>query len=338
MKAAKYIEKGKFSIEQGTVVAPKAGEVRLAVAYCGVCGTDVHIYHGVMDARVKPPQTIGHEASAVVAEVGEGVTDFQVGDHVVVRPLHFGEPHAFDKGNRHVGKNLKFIGIDAPGAFQSSWTVPAYTLHKLPASLSLKFGAFIEPLAVACHDVKKGRVQAGERCLVLGGGPIGTLIAFVLKAAGAEVLVSEVNENRIKMLDEFGFQTINPSQKDVVEHITNITEGAMMDCVFEVAGVQPAVEVMTQVLNATGRMVMVAIHGGGPRQVDLFKFFWSELELIGARLYEEDDYEKAIELATAGKIPFDALTTEVKPLEEIQSLFEIIDNNPNGMKYLVNCQ
>ncbi|WP_109831854.1 zinc-dependent alcohol dehydrogenase [Reichenbachiella versicolor] len=338
MKAAKYVSKGVFEIGEGTKVAPGAGEVRLDVAYCGVCGTDVHIYHGVMDARVNPPQTVGHEASATVAEIGEGVTNVKVGDKVAVRPLHFGEPHPFDKGHAHVGKNLKFIGIDSAGAFQNSWTVPAYTLHKLPEGMSLKNGAFIEPLSVATHDVKIGRVQAGENCLVIGGGPIGTLIAYVLKEKGANVIISEVNENRLEMLSELGFTTINPIKESLTEKISELTEEKMIDCAFEVSGSQPGVDAMTEVLNVRGRIVMVAIHGGEKKKVDLFKFFWSEIELLGARLYEEDDYEEAIRIAASGFIPFEKLTTKVDTLDNIQSIFETIDNNPAGMKYLIDCQ
>ncbi|MEM6842701.1 MAG: alcohol dehydrogenase catalytic domain-containing protein [Bacteroidota bacterium] len=338
MKAAFYKEKGKFEIGETSSRSPEAGEVRLDVAYCGVCGTDVHIYHGVMDKRIQPPQIVGHEASATVAEVGEGVDNVKVGDKVAVRPLKFGEPHPFDKGHAHVGKNLKFIGIDAPGAFQNSWVVPAYALHTLPDGLSLRHGAFIEPLAVACHDVKIGRVKARENCLVIGGGPIGTLIAFVLREKGANAIVSEVNEKRLEMLKGFGFEVINPIKEDIVERVQDLTDEAMADCVFEVSGSAAGVKTMTEVVNVRGRIVMVAIHGGGPREVDLFKFFWSEIELLGARLYEEEDYEEAIGIAASGNIPFDGLITQENPLDQIQQVFEAIDNNPAGMKYLINCQ
>lgn len=338
MKAAYYKEKGKFEVGEGQAIKPGKGEVRLDVAYCGVCGTDVHIYHGVMDGRVKAPMPVGHEASAVVAELGEGVSNVKVGDKVAVRPLHFGEPHPYDKGHPHVGKNLKFIGIDSQGAFQNSWTVPAYTLHHLPEHLSLKHGAFIEPLAVACHDVKIGRVEAGENCLVIGGGPIGTLIAYVLKEKGANVFISEVNETRLEMLEGLGFQTISPVKENLQQRVAELTDEAMIDCAFEVSGSAHGVQAMTDVVNVRGRIVMVAIHGGEKKQVDLFKFFWAEIELLGARLYEEDDYEEAIRIAASGNIPFEQLITKVDTLDNIQSIFEIIDNNPAGMKYLIDCQ
>lgn len=338
MKAAFYTEKGKFNIGDSEPIKPQKGEVRLNVAYCGVCGTDVHIFHGVMDQRVNTPQTVGHEASAVVAEIGEEVSNVKVGDKVAVRPLHFGTPHPFDKGNAHVGKNLKFIGIDSPGAFQKSWTVPAYTLHALPEGLSLAHGAFIEPLSVACHDVKIGRVKQDENCLVIGGGPIGTLIAYVLKEKGAKVMISEVNESRLEMLQSLGFNTVNPIKENITDRISEWTNEAMMDCVFEVSGSAAGVETMTEVVNARGRIVMVAIHGGEKKKVDLFKFFWSEIELLGARLYEEEDYEEAIRIAAKGNIPFEKLITKVDTLDNIQAVFEEIDNNPAGMKYLIDCQ
>ena len=338
MKGAYYQAKGQFEVKDSEPVTPAPGEVRLEVAYCGVCGTDVHIYHGVMDQRIKPPQIVGHEASAVVAELGEGVEHVAIGDKVAVRPLRFGAPHPFDKGYAHVGKNLKFIGIDSAGAFQNSWTVPAYTLHKLPDGLSLKHGAFIEPLAVACHDVKIGRVHAGEQCLVIGGGPIGTLIAFVLREKGVTPIVSEINPARRDMLSGFGFNVVDSTAENVVARISALTDEKMIDCAFEVSGSAAGVQTMTEVVNVRGRIVMVAIHGGGPKEVDLFKFFWSEIEMLGARLYEEEDYEEAIRLAAAGDIPFESLITQVATLDDIQRVFEAIDNNPAGMKYLIDCQ
>jgi len=338
MKAAFYKEKGHFGIGECKQVKPAKGEVRLEVAYCGVCGTDVHIFHGVMDQRVAPPQIVGHEASAVVAELGEGVTGIEVGEKVAVRPLKFGAAHPFDKGYEHVGKNLKFIGIDSPGAFQGSWTVPDYTLHKLPESLSLKHGAFIEPLAVACHDVKIGRVKAGENCVVIGGGPIGTLIALVLKEKGARVIVSEINSSRLEMLRELGLTTVNPIEENLTETVRLHTDDAMADCVFEVSGSATGAQVMTELVNVRGRIVMVAIHAGEPRKVDLFRFFWSELELLGARLYQKEDYQEAIELAASANLPFETLITSIAPLEGIQGVFEEIDKNPAGMKYLIDCR
>lgn len=336
MKAAVYQGDRTFTTGTSEPVAPGHGEVRLNVAYCGVCGTDIHIYHGAMDGRVGPPKIIGHEASAEIGEIGEGVEGFAVGDRVAVRPLRFGPPTPFDKGCAHVGKNLKFIGIDTPGAMQSSWTVPAYTLHKLPESVSLLDGALVEPAAVACHDVRLGEVVAGENCVVIGGGPIGLLIGLVAREKGAEVIVSEVNPARLKLAETLGLQTVNPTEQDLVQEVATSTGEAMADVVFEVSGSASGVEAMTELPNVRGRIVMVAIHPQ-PRPVSLFKFFWSEIRLIGARLYEPQDFDEAIQLVADKRLPISALITEVSPVEEAQRVFETIDANPAGMKYVIQC-
>ncbi|TWU38418.1 zinc-dependent alcohol dehydrogenase [Novipirellula artificiosorum] len=337
MKSAQYQGNRRVAIGESQSLPPAAGQVRLEVAYCGICGTDIHIFHGAMDARVQKPQIIGHEVSATVAELGDGVTNVSVGDRVAVRPLFFGDPTTFDRGFSHVGKNLKFIGIDMPGGMQSSWTVPAYTLHPLPESLSLQHGAMIEPAAVACHDVRLGEVQSGETCVVIGGGPIGLLIALVAIDKGATVILSEVNSSRIALAESLGIKAINPLDVSLPEAVSSLTDGAMADCVFEVSGSAPGVEVMTELPNVRGRIVMVAIHPQ-PKPVNLFKFFWSEIKMIGARLYEEQDFEEAIQLAASGKLHLDKLITQVSPIEEVQQTFETIDANPDGIKYLIALQ
>lgn len=335
-KAAAYASDRSIEVIESIPVPPGPGEVRLDVAYCGICGTDMHIFLGHMDQRVSQPLVIGHEVSATVAEVGEGVTEFSAGDRVAVRPLCFGKETEFDRGNAHVGRNLKFIGIDQPGGMQASWTVPAYTLHNLPQELSMQHGAMIEPAAVACHDVRLGEVKAGEACVVIGGGPIGLLIALVAKSKGARVILSEINEVRLELTESLGIITVNPLKEKLPEAVAKITDGAMADCVFEVSGSAPGVEAMTEVAAARGRIVMVAIHPE-PRPVSLFKFFWSELRLIGARLYEPCDFDEAIALAASGQLSLDKLITEVRPLDEVQAAFEEIEKQPSGIKTLISC-
>ena len=337
MKAAQYQGNRTITIGSSHPVAPGEGEVRLDVAYCGICGTDIHIYHGAMDQRVHRPLVIGHEASATVVDIGAGVAGIAVGDRVAVRPMFFGEPSPFDKGHPHVGKNLKFIGIDMPGGMQSSWTVPAYTLHALPDSLEMAHGAMIEPAAVACHDVRLGRMQAGETVVVIGGGPIGLLIALVAGQMGARVILSEVNDSRLQLAAGLGMDVVNPAQQDLAGTVQELTDGAMADCVFEVSGSAPGVEVMTELPNVRGRIVMVAIHPE-PKPVNLFKFFWSEIQLIGVRLYEEEDFDRAIQLAASGCLHLDRLITQIQPIDEVQQTFETIDSNPDGIKYLIDCR
>jgi len=332
-----YNGEKKFDIQPNQTPDPSEGEVQIKVAFSGVCGTDMHIFHGMMDKRVPTPMTIGHEMSGTISKIAEGVNGYDIGDKVVVRPLDNRAEKDSDKGYSHICKDLKFIGIDSPGSMQSLWNVPAFTLHKLPAHTDLKLAALVEPLAVGCHDVKMSGLTKEEVAVVLGGGPIGLLVALVARNTGAKVFISEVNPVRLDLAKELGFDTLNPLEEDVVARIDKETNGRLADVVFEVAGVQATVDLMPMIAGIRGRIVMVAIHGE-PRPVNLFQFFWKELKLIGARVYEEDDFDKAIELVSDGLLPLDKLITRVANLSDIQSVFEGIDNNPNGMKVLMDCQ
>lgn len=337
MKATVYEGDKTFSVIEKEIEDPSEGEVRIKVAYSGVCGTDVHIYHGMMDKRVSIPVTIGHEMSGTIDAVGDGVSGFVVDEKVVVRPLDDRGVKPSDKGFNHICEDLKFIGIDSPGSMQQYWNVPAFTLHKLKPETDLKLAALIEPLSVAVHDVRLSELKAGETAVVLGGGPIGLLVAMVAKETGANVIVSEINENRIEKAKELGLNAVNPTKIDLVEYVKDQTDNRRADVVFEVAGVQPALDIMTEVAGIRGRILMVAIHGQ-KKEIDLFKFFWKELKLIGARVYEKEDYESAIALITANELPFEQMITDVQPLSNIQQVFENIDNNPDGMKVLMDCQ
>lgn len=337
MKKSQYQGNRTITVIPAEPIAPGPGEVRLDVAYVGICGTDMHIFHGAMDARVKPPQTIGHEMSGTVAELGEGVTGLKIGDPVVVRPLdNRGETPA-DRGHSHICRNLKFIGIDSPGAFQSSWTVPAFTVHKAPAGVDLRLAALAEPLAVACHDVRLGEVKPGELAVVIGGGPIGMLVAMVARDAGAQVILSEVNETRLAFARDLGFEAVNPLKTDLKKLCEEHSGGSGADLVFEVSGAKAAALSMTDLLAIRGRAVVVAIYPQ-PVEINLFHFFWKEIRMIGTRVYEPQDYEKAVQLIAAKTLPLDSMITRVEPLDNIQAAFENLDATPDAMKVLIDCQ
>ncbi|MBN2389156.1 MAG: alcohol dehydrogenase catalytic domain-containing protein [Anaerolineae bacterium] len=338
MQAAYY--EGNRTITTGASVpqTPGPGEVRINVAYCGICGTDLHIYLGHMDRRVKMPQIMGHEMSGVIAEVGAGVTGWQVGDRVVVRPLApCGHCPACEAGHSHICYNLKFLGIDTPGALQGSWTVPAYTLHALPDHLPLDKAALIEPLAVACHDVRLGDVQPGEHIVVIGGGPIGTLVALVAQQAGASVIISEVNTFRVNLAREIGLEAVNPQETDLVALVNERTSGAGADVVFEVSGSAAGAAVMTDLVRTRGRIVIVAIFAQAP-PVNLHRFFWRELQLRGARVYEPEDFEKAIDLAARDVLPLKHIISAKEPLANLGAVFEQIATDPKLMKVLIKTE
>lgn len=334
MLAAEYTGDRTITVEEREPEALRPGEVRIAVAYVGICGTDLHVFHGDMDARVTTPATIGHEMSGTIAEVGPDVEGWAVGDAVTVMPLDWdGTCPACLAGNRHICQNLDFIGIDSPGALQQLWNVPASTLVRLPEGVSLRDAALVEPVAVAVHDVRRSELAPGDKAVVIGAGPIGVLIATVAAAFGADVVVAEIDPNRRAAAEEMGLRTLDPSAVDQVAWVNEWTGGAGADVVFEVSGAAAAVLGATSLAKVRGTLVVVAIHSQ-PRPIDLHRLFWRELRILGARVYERPDFERAIELVAEGAIPADRLITRVVPLPEVASAFETLEAG-RAMKILV---
>ncbi|WP_329599689.1 alcohol dehydrogenase catalytic domain-containing protein [Streptomyces pseudovenezuelae] len=316
---------------------PGPGEVELAPAYVGICGTDLHIFHGDMDARVSAPAVLGHEMAGRVVRVGPGVEGWQPGDAVTVVPLRWdGTCPACLAGHQHICQHLDFIGIDSPGAMQQRWTVPAATLVRLPESLPLDRAALVEPTAVAVHDVGRAGVREGEKVVVVGGGPVGILIALVARATGAEVRVVELNAHRRLLAGELGLSTWDPAADDVTGLVQQWTGEAGADVAFEVSGAAAGVETAVDVLGVRGRLCLVAIHSR-PREVNLHRFFWRELTLVGARLYERGDFERAVTLVADGTVPADRLISKVVPLTEASAAFEALEGGADVMKILVDC-
>lgn len=337
MRAAFYEGNRKISVGPCRAVDPGPGQVRLRVSHCGICGTDLHLFHGNMDHRVTFPQVIGHESSAVIESVADGIGDWRVGDRVTVRPLDpCGDCAACRRGYGHVCQKLKFIGIDAPGAMQGLWTVPAHTLHRLPDALSLRDASLVEPIAVACHDVRLGEVRAGEFAVVIGGGPIGALVALVARHKGARAIVTEINPFRIALLRKIGLEVYDPRETDIAALVQAETREAGADVVFEVSSSPQGAELMTKLPGVRGRVVMVAVFPK-PVAVDLHKFFWREMRLIGTRVYEPCDFDEAIDLLANTNVPFRDLITDVYPLDGLEKGLLQMEQGADVMKILVDC-
>jgi 2-desacetyl-2-hydroxyethyl bacteriochlorophyllide A dehydrogenase len=335
--AVSYTGARALSIGTADTAPPGPGLVELAPAYVGICGTDLHIFHGDMDARVKAPAVLGHEMSGRIVRVGQDVEGWAPGDPVTVMPLRWDETcPACLRGNRHVCQNLDFIGIDSPGAMQQRWTVPAATLVRLPGTLPLKTAALVEPTAVAVHDVGRAAVRDGERVVVVGGGPVGVLIALVARAAGADVRVVEPSDHRRLLAEKLGLTAWDPGAQDVPDLVRQWTGDAGADVAFEVSGAAAGVGTAVDVLAVRGRLCLVAIHPR-PREVNLHRFFWRELTLIGARLYDRADFEKAVALVADGAIPVEQLISKVVPLTDAPSAFESLEAGGDVMKIMVDC-
>ncbi len=334
MHAATYQGARTFTVEQRDPIPPPPGSVRIDVAFTGICGTDLHIFHGTMDHRVGIPAVIGHEMSGRIAEIGAGVTGWTVGDAVTVMPLRWcGECPACRDGNQHICHRLDFVGIDSPGSMQESWTVPASLLVRLPDDLPLTHGALVEPTAVAVHDVRRGDIRPGEQVVVVGGGPVGLLIASVAAAEGADVRVIELDPVRRATAEQIGLATIDPAT--ALADVQAWTGGTGADVAFEVSGSAGGVTTAIEVLATRGRCVMVAIHSV-PREVNLFHMFWRELTLIGARVYVRDDFLRAVDLLATGQIPAEALISRIVPVAHVADAFAALDGG-GVMKVLIDC-
>ncbi|WP_406067796.1 zinc-binding dehydrogenase [Micromonospora sp. NBC_01638] len=335
MKAVVYRGARHLGIEEQDPVPPGPGQVRIEVAYTGICGTDLHIYHGDMDARVGDSAIIGHEMSGRIAAVGEDVTGWSVGQAVTVLPTRAcGQCAACQRGNSHICHAMNFLGIDAPGAMQSYWNVPAELVLPLPEELPLDHAALVEPVAVAVHDVRRGNVTADDQVVVVGGGPVGVLIAIVAQGRGARVLLVEPDPFRREVAGGIGIDVVDPGSADVVALVNDRTDGAGADIAFEVSGSAAGVTTAVDVLTTRGRLVMVAIHPK-PREVNLHRFFWRELELLGARLYQRDDMVEAIRLVASGAIPARQLISRVEPVEAAAAAFTALEGG-GVMKVLLD--
>lgn len=337
MLTANYVGAATIDIREAEPTAPPPGQVQIEVAYTGLCGTDLHILHGSMDARVQTPLIFGHEMSGTIAALGEGVAGWSVGAAVTVMPLAWDDScPACREGNQHICQNLDFIGIDSPGSLQGRWNVPAETLVAVPEGVPLDHAALVEPVAVAVHDVRRAELSAGQKAVVIGGGPIGTLIAVVARHTGADVAVIEIDGERRAQAESLGFTTIDPSAVDQVARVEEWTDGAGADVVFEVSGAAAAVRGMTSLAKVRGTVVVVAIHPT-PREVDLQRVFWRELRLLGARVYQRDDFETAVQLIADGVIPTDMVITRILPLTQTAEAFAELEAG-RAMKILIDVQ
>ena len=240
------------------------------------------------------------------------------------------------RGDAHICDRLDFVGIDSPGAMQQLWNVPQELLVPLPDDLPLRDAALVEPVAVAHHDVVRASLSAGESALVVGGGPIGVLIAVVARTRGAEVLVAEPDPYRRSVIAELGLEVVDPRAEDLSPRLDAWSQGAGAAVTFEVSGTQPGLDLALDALGTRGRLVAVGIHAE-PRQVDMKRVFWKELAILGARVYERTDFTAAVELLAQGAIPVDALVSTTAALADAPAAFESLAQGGRVMKVLLDC-
>jgi (R,R)-butanediol dehydrogenase/meso-butanediol dehydrogenase/diacetyl reductase len=333
--AAYYTGQGQLEFRPCEPRPPAASEVCIDVAYAGVCGSDLSIYHGHRDERMSLPTVIGHEMSGVIAEVGADVGNWQPGDRVAVLPFETcGSCRACKRGHSNICYNMNFFGVESAGAFQDCWTVPAHTLHRLPQDISLEHAALVEPVSVAMHAVRTSGLKQGDFAVVLGGGPIGLLTALVAKYRGGRILLSELNPFRVDFARGMGLEVVDPAADDLQEAVRQATDGSGADMVFEVSGSQAAATAMSELLCARGLMLVVAVFGEPPR-INLKSCFMRELRLQAVRCYNHEDFDDAIDLIASGQYPFERVITGQVQVEELAGVFHEMETAAPVMKTLL---
>jgi (R,R)-butanediol dehydrogenase / meso-butanediol dehydrogenase / diacetyl reductase len=334
MKASVYLRNRQLDVEDRPVPFPRPGEALLHIQRVGICGSDLHIFQGHLDHRVPERNTIGHEVLAEVVEVPGGARVAK-GDRVVINPIvSCGDCGACKMGASYLCYKLKVLGVDAPGGMQEYWAVAAENLIPVPAAVGDDDAAMLEPLAVATHDVARAEVKAGDRVVVFGGGPIGTLIALVCREKGAHVKVVEINPFRLKLIQGIGLETIGPGE-DTVAAVRDWTGGTGADVVFEVTGDPAMVTLLTRVVRVWGTVSVIAIHSE-PVPIDLYPVFAREIKLHGSRLYTKAAWDEAIRLAAARALPLAALVTGRVKIDGIQRAMEEALSGGPVMKVLVD--
>ncbi|WP_321342976.1 alcohol dehydrogenase catalytic domain-containing protein [Breoghania sp.] len=338
MKALVYT--GPKSVEVRDVATPekRAGAVRLRLHYCGVCGTDIGIYSG-KHPRATAPLVLGHEFVGTVEEAPEG-SSFKVGDRAVAYPLlSCGHCHACRNGQPHVCASLRLIGIDGDGGMAETLWVDENVMFKVPDTLSDRIAALVEPLAVVVRTLHQANFAFTQSAVVMGAGPIGLLTAIVLKHAGAsKIIISDVDDGRLNLCREMGFDAVDVRKQDLIEHVMAETGGDGADALFECSGVASSALDMTKLVRVQGVICMTATHKE-PHAVSLIDVNFKELTIVGSRVYTMTEFGAALDLAQQMIPDLEKVITQEVPLTGSDKIFDMIaDPSVTTVKILVDCQ
>ena len=323
MKAAVYHGPGDLRVEEVPVRKLKDNEVKIQVKCCGICGTDIHIFHGDGGCcDVTPPLVPGHEFSGVVAEVGAGVKTVKVGDRVTGDPNDMcGECYFCKNGMQHFCKNNIGIGTTVDGGFAEYVIMREKQVYKVSDELSFIEAAMAEPISCCLHGIDLCNIKAGDTVLVIGGGPIGMIMMQLAKNAGAsKVIMSEpVEEKREQALKLGATKTIDPFHEDVEAVLAEYCEN--VNVVIECVG---NVHTQADAVRFAGRGATIMYFGlAAPeesfpiRPDDIFK---KELHITSSYI-NPYSFERAIQILESGTVELESLITNVVPLDDIADVF-----------------
>jgi len=319
MHAVQVAEDRRLVVFECPAPEPEQHQVLVEVAYCGICGSDLH-FRDVPE--LFPAGTIpGHEFSGRIATVGAGVDGWSPGDRVCVLPFgQCGECESCREGNEQVCPHAVTrgvgLGTGRPGAYAGQVVVDQRMLFSLPDSVDDRAGTLVEPLAVAIRAVDQARIQPDESALVLGAGPIGLLTALVLRTRGVrQTLICSRNPARAQGAAALGLDTVS------LDDVTQNPPANEPACVFECAGTPAAAQLAVQTLRPLGRLLLVGL-SLMPLDLAAPPIVIKELEIRGVIAYRRAQFQAAIDMLAAGAIPVDELITEVVPLENAEAAFQ----------------
>ena len=332
-------EPGVIEFVNAQVCDVKPDQIKVKMKKIGVCGSDIHVYHG-KHPYTKYPVVQGHEVSAQVVEIGSQVKNVAVGDKVTIQPqIVCGECYPCTHGMYNDCEVLKVMGFQTTGMASEYFVTEADKAVRLPNDMSWEHGAMIEPLAVAVHAVTRAGDMKGKKALVLGGGPIGNLVAQTIKAMGAEqVLVSELSEYRLETARKCGIKTVNPKDEDLLKVIESNFGKDRADVAFECVGINATMDQAIKFARK-GSTVMVVGVFGDPGTINMGFVQDHELTLMGSAMYRVEDYIKAIELVNDGLIELDALITHHVPFRKYIEAYRLIDRyKDTAMKVIIDME
>lgn len=350
MRAARYYDRGQIEVEEVAEPTVEPGTVGIRVAWCGICGTDLHEYldgpifvppagHPHPLSGEAAPITLGHEMSGTVYAVGDGVTDLHVGDAVVVEPYIIDPQFSTEPGsNYHLTPNMNFIGLAGRGGGLSEKIVVERRWVHAVGDIPLDEAALIEPLSVGHHAYVRSGAVAGNVALIGGAGPIGLLTAAVLKAQGLTVIISEPSAlRRQKALDSgVADHGLDPNAVDVTARVRELTDGAGVDVAFECSSVNAVLDTLVDAVKPAGVIVVVSIWGHRAT-VDLQKLVLKEIDLRGTIAYM-GDHPSTIRLVQEGRVDLRPFITGKIGLEHLvdEGFDTLIHHNETAVKILVS--
>lgn len=329
-------------IEFKEVAEPKAADltahqVLVNIKRIGICGSEIHSYHGLHPATFYPVVQ-GHEYSGVVMAVGSEVTVCKPGDHITARPqLVCGKCNPCKRGQYNVCEHLRVQAFQADGAAQDFFVVDDDRVAKLPEGMSLDYGAMIEPSAVGAHASNRTDVK-GKNVVVSGAGTIGNLIAQFCIARGAKnVLITDVSDLRLAKARECGIKhTLNITKKTLKEAAQELFGEEGYQVGFEVAGVEVSIRSLMETIEKGSDIVVVAVFAKDPA-LSMFYLGEHELRLIGSMMYRHEDYLTAIDYVNKGIVNLKPLVSNRYAFEEYDDAYKFIDTHRETcMKVLID--